>query len=539
MDAETTPEAGTDSTARSSMRVMIWTVFSRVIGLARVLVIGAVLGPTYVANIFQAGYVLGGNVFTLLAGPVLCMVVVPPLVHSMVKGDLSAARVLLSRITGRLIVLSSLGALALALVSPLLAWLLVIAVPAPERSHALLLGIVLIVSIVPQVPLLTMAEIGLAAQQARGRFALATAAPAAESVGTIATVALVAWWFGAGLEVAQTPVAMMVTLGLGTTVSVAAHAGLQIYGMARAGLLARPRWDWRADDDAVEAIRSMVRSIPVSACPAITNYGVAVVAATVPGGVVVVQLSYQVFYALSFLGARAVSMVALPRLAAEAAGTQVARFAAAWRECLFFATLSATPPLVLLLAFSGPTTELLANGELRQAGVIGALSGCLMIVAVAQLVGGLHDLGRQTLFARRDDRTPPRASLLALGVVLAVTLGSLLLPPGEWRLYGLITAILCGEVAAGIMVMRRVRKAIVPEHFIAMVHIRAWAACTVAMAPGVAIGWWVLHHFALPRLALLPVLIAVAVVAVAGLGVVLRGVLPGIRADAEPAPAAS
>jgi putative peptidoglycan lipid II flippase len=531
MLAPVTTAGASGDTARGSASVAVWTVFSRAIGLCRVLVIGALLGPTYVANIFQAGYLLPGNIFTLLAGPVLCSVVVPAVVHAREASDLAAAKMLFARISGRILVVAGAGAVILALVSPAFAWTLVAGVPAPLRGHAWVLGIVLIATAAPQVMLYTIAEIGVAAQQARGRFALATAAPAAESIGTIATVALTAWWFGTGLDVAHTPLAMMLVLATGTTASVAAHAGLQLYGMATSGMWVLPRWDWRADDEAVAAVRRMTRSIPVAACPAVTNYGLAAAAATVPGGVIVVQLSYQVFYALEFLGARAVSMVALPRLSAAAAGRNPARFAAAWRECLFYAVLAATPPLVLLAVFAGPTADLLANGQLRRGGVIGALAGCLVIVAVAQLVGGLRDLAQQTLFARLDDRGPRLTSGLALAVVMALAVASLVLPPGAARLQGLIAAILCGEIAAAILVMTRVRRAITPERFTGAVYVQAWLASTAAMAPGVGAGWWILHHYALSRLAALPVLICAALLASGALVAALRIFLARIRAD--------
>ncbi|MDT7648493.1 MAG: putative peptidoglycan lipid flippase, partial [Pseudonocardiales bacterium] len=70
-------ERGTGSTVRNSVTVAAWTLLSRVAGLLRVLVIGALLGSTYFSNVFQAGYVLPSNVFTVMAGPVLGMVVVP------------------------------------------------------------------------------------------------------------------------------------------------------------------------------------------------------------------------------------------------------------------------------------------------------------------------------------------------------------------------------------------------------------------------------------------------------------------------------
>ncbi|WP_459182309.1 hypothetical protein, partial [Streptomyces sp.] len=117
--------ADSADTARSSAGVAIWTVFSRAIGLGRVLVIGALLGPTYVANVFQAGYLLPGNIFTLLAGPVLCSVVVPAVVHAMQASDLATAKVLFARISGRILVVAGAGAVILAVVSPAFAWTLV------------------------------------------------------------------------------------------------------------------------------------------------------------------------------------------------------------------------------------------------------------------------------------------------------------------------------------------------------------------------------------------------------------------------------
>jgi peptidoglycan biosynthesis protein MviN/MurJ (putative lipid II flippase) len=535
-ETDSAGDPDSSGTARSSASVALWTVLSRAIGLGRVLVIGALLGPTYVANIFQAGYLLPGNVFTLLAGPVLCSVIVPAVAHALRTRDMVAARVLFARISGRILVVAGFGTMVLALVSPLFAWTLVAGVPAPQRTHALLLGITLVVTAAPQVLLFTIAEIGLAAQQARGRFALATAAPAIESLFTIVVVSIGAWLFGRGLDVAHTPVAMMLFLGVGTTISVAVHAGVQLYGMAISGLWMMPRWDWRSDDEAIAAVRRMARSIPVAACPAATNYGLAAVAATVPGGVVVVQLSYQVFYALEFLGSRAVSMVALPHLSATASGRDTRAFAAAWRECLFYAVLAATPPMVLLAVFAAPTADLLANGELRRSGFIGALAGCLLIVAFAQLIGGLRDLGQQTLFARFDDRGPRIASVLALAVVMACAAASLLLPAGALRLQGLIAAILIGEIAAAALIVARVSRSLAPERFTAPIHVQAWVAGTVAMAPGVFAGRWVLHHFTLDRLATLPVLIGAALIAGIALIVVLRTFyFARINADAAPA----
>ena len=509
---------------RGSAGVAVWTLVSRVVGLGRVLVIGALMGPTYLANAFQAGYVLPSNVFTVMAGPVLGMVVVPALVRSVAGPGIARGHEVLGLVAGRLLVLAGLSACVLVLVSPLLAWSLVFGVPAAERGQAWLLTVALIVFVAPQVVLYTVAELGVAAQQTRGRFALAAAAPAVESIGTITTVAIASAVFGTGLEVTRAPVELMIVLGVGTTASVAAHAALQVWGTVRAGVFARPRRGWRQDPEARECLRRIARSIPVAAGPAITNYLLAVVAATVPGGVLVVQLSYQVFYALSFLGARAVAMVAMPRLAAAAAARDEPAFAAAWRHCLFYAVAAATPLLILLATFAMPTADLLANGALRHSRLITDLGACLVVVAVAQLIAGLHDLGRQALFATLDDRSPRRASVRGVIVVAVVAVATLLLPADGTRLLGLVLAILAGEVIAAGTVLRRLRTVIGPGRLADPHDAMSIATASAAAIPAIVLGWWLIVMTGPSRWAHLVILLGCGTLTVVLYAVVLRRV---------------
>jgi len=251
---------------------------------------------------------------------------------------------------------------------------------------------------------------------------------------------------------------MMVLLGVGTTGSVLVHAALQCYGAYRAGVPLRPRRGWRADPEARDALRRIVRSIPVAACPAVANYGLTVVAATVPGGVLIVQLSYQVFYGLSFVGARAVSMAALPGLAEAVSAGDQRRFGTAWRQGVFYMLIAAVPLLCLLAVFAGPTADILANGGLRDGNLIAQLAACLAVVAVAQLVGGLHDYGQQALFARFDDWGPRIASFAGLGATVLVSAASMALPAQDGRLPGLAVAILAGELAGGLTALIRLRR---------------------------------------------------------------------------------
>jgi peptidoglycan biosynthesis protein MviN/MurJ (putative lipid II flippase) len=487
-------ETAAITTARNSATVAGWTLVSRVTGLLRVVVIGAVLGPTYFANAFQAGYVVPNLVFTLIAGPVLAMVLVPGVVHAVGAGGLPRAREVLGRVTGWLLAVSVAVVALLMILAPVVAWTLTFGIPDPaQRAQGRWLGTLLILLVAPQILLYALLHVGMAAQQARGRFALAAAAPAVENVILILTVVLAGWYYGTGLDVGQISVDLVIVLSVGSTLAVAVHAALQLFGTARAGLLTRPSMRWRHDPEAREVIRRLVRSVGVAAWPAAAMYVLFALAGTVPGGVFVVQLSYSVFYALSYVSARAVSMAALPGLARAAHRADRAAFGSAWRQGLSYAVIASLPLLVLLAMLSGPTANILANGELRHAALIGSLATCLGVVAVAQLVGGVHDIGRQALFARLDDRIPRRASEVAFGVILVFAAATLLVPADGSRLVWLIVAILAGELAAAGTVLTSLRRAIQPERFIEFRSLAGALVATLAMVPVAAAVWWLQH----------------------------------------------
>ncbi|MGH3822422.1 MAG: murein biosynthesis integral membrane protein MurJ [Pseudonocardiaceae bacterium] len=479
------------NTARNSATVATWTLVSRVTGLLRVVVIGAVLGPTYFANAFQTGYVVPNMVFTMIAGPVLAMVVVPGLVHAVGAGGVERAREVLSRVNGWLIAVSAALVALLMILSPVVAWTLTFGIPDGDvHARGLWITTLLMLLIAPQIPLYVLLNLGIAAQQARGRFALAAGGQVVENGILILTVVVAGWYYGTGLEFGQVPVQLVIVLGLGSTVAVALHAMLQLFGTARVGLLARPSMRWRDDLEARAITRRLVRSIGVAAWPTAGMFVLLVLAGTVPGGTFVVQLSYSVFFALSYVSARAVSMAALPGLAHAAQSADGASFGSAWRQSLSYAVIASLPLLVLLTALSVPTANLLANGELRHADLIGPLAACLVLVAVAQLVGGVHDIGRRALFARLDDRIPRRASEVAFGAILGATAVALLLPADSSRLIWLVAAILAGELAAAGMVLTRLRRAIRPEPFLGTRGLTAALVATLSIVPVAAAMWW-------------------------------------------------
>jgi peptidoglycan biosynthesis protein MviN/MurJ (putative lipid II flippase) len=471
-----------------------WGLVSRAIGLLRVVVIGAVLGPTSFANAFQASYVVPHLVFILIAGPVLTMVLVPSVVRAIGVGGVARGREVLGGVTGWLLAVSAAVATLLMILSPVVAWTLTFGIPdQATRTRGLWLTALLILLIAPQILLYALLHLAMAAQQARGRYALAAAAPAVEGVILILAVMVVRWHYGTGLDTRHVPVEMVIVLGAASTAAVAVHTALQLFGAARVGLLSRPSMRWRYDPDVRAVTRRLVRSLGVAGWPAAAMYVQSTLAGTVPGGVFVVQLSYSVLYSLSSISARAVSMAALPGLAQAAHHKDGATFGSVWRRGLSYAVIASLPLLVLLAMNSTSAANVLANGQLRHAALIGALATCLGVVAVAQLVRGMYDIGLQALFARLDDRIPRRASELAFGVILVAAAAALLLPADGSRLIWLVVAMLASELAAAGTVLIRLRKAIRPEQFLEPRALAAALVATVALVPVAATMWWLTH----------------------------------------------
>ncbi|MGH3829627.1 MAG: lipid II flippase MurJ, partial [Pseudonocardiaceae bacterium] len=444
-------------------------------------------------------------------------------VRAIGAGGLPRAREVLGRVAGWLLAVSAAVVALLVLAAPVVAWTLSFGIADPEqRARGWWLTTLLVLLVAPQIWLNCLAYLGMVAQRARGRFALASAAPAVENVVLILTVLLAGWYYGAGLDIDHVPVGMVITLGVGSASAVALHAALQLFGAARVGLLTRPSMRWRQDPEAVAVTRRLARSVGVAACPAAAMYVLLALAGSVPGGVFVVQLSYAVLFSLSYVSARAVSMAALPGLAHAAHREDAATFGSAWRQGLSYAVIASLPLLVLLAVFAGPTANILANGELRHAALIGPLATCLAIVAAAQLVGGVSDLGSQALYARLEDRIPRRASEVALGVTLVVAAATLLAPANGARLVWLVVAILTGELASAGMVLTRLHRVIRPERFVELRTLARALIATVAMVPVTAAVWWIQHLHSRGQLGNLVVLILGGLVALGVYALVFR-----------------
>src|SRR5215217_4999002 len=119
MPKSSTREPGSPPRAiRSSATVAAWTLVSRITGLGRVIVIGAVLGPTFLANTFAATNIIPNIVYLALAGSVLSAVVVPAVVRATAGSGAHHAAGLVGRLAGFLLLATGVLSALLLVSSP-------------------------------------------------------------------------------------------------------------------------------------------------------------------------------------------------------------------------------------------------------------------------------------------------------------------------------------------------------------------------------------------------------------------------------------
>jgi putative peptidoglycan lipid II flippase len=470
--------------ARDSMAAALGTMVSRGTGLVRIVVVAAVLGPTYLGNTFQALNYTPNRVYELLSGSLFASLLVPALVRHLDRHDVRAAE----RLAGGFLGLTggAFGLVAIATVAsgPLLLSILSAGVDDPAvREAQRRVGWLLLALLMPQVVLYGVAGVGCAAANARGRFVLAAAAPAVENVGVIVTMLLSARRYGSGTPIGEVRTPQLLLLGLGPTVAVGCHAALQWWGARRAGIRLLPRAGWR-DPEAGHLLRMAVPSLGYASLSAVSLFSMVVVANRVPGGVMAFQMAFSFFHLPVAIAARPVAVAALRRLARLHHRGDACGFRDELVRALALIAFVAVPASVAYVVLAGPLARAAAYGEMASpAGV------SLVAAALASLGPGLMGcsallLATNAAYARGDARTPLAAMLTGTGVSLIGMAVAYRLAPGAASLVVLGLAVSTGYTVGACHLGVRLRAALPRgDERLAPALLRAAAASVVMIGP--------------------------------------------------------
>jgi putative peptidoglycan lipid II flippase len=429
---------------------------SRITGFGRIAAAAAVLGPTFFGNLFQTAAILPSTLYGLLMGTLISAVLVPPLVRNINGRDHDGVRQFARAAFGlMLLVLVSVAILGM-LLSPLLLRVLTAGVADPEiRRQQLRLGIPLLLMILPQIALYGLAGIGMAVQQAYGRFALSAAAPTVENLINIAVLGASALLFGTGADLAQVSLPQLLLLGLGTTAAVAVHAGVQWFGAYRVGVKLWPRLTWR-DSEIHHLLRQGGATMGYTGMYWSAYMAVLVIAGTVPGGVAAFQIASSFCSFPVALTAVPLASAQLPRLSDSHQRNDLCAFRAIFQSGLRLMMFVVIPAALLLAG---------VPGTLAGAAAFGAMSTPAGIALIAAFVGSLgigvigeaaFTLATPSCYAHKDTVSPLRAMGLRLAIVaLGAAIVRLLLPPGLELLWGLGASLALANLLGGAYLCRR------------------------------------------------------------------------------------
>jgi putative peptidoglycan lipid II flippase len=451
------PDADGGALAKNSLAVVSWTVVSRASGFVRVAVVAAVLGPTYLGNIFQATNSLPNLTYAALTGSLFANLLVPPLVRRIDAGDRRRTQALACAFMSIALAAFAVVATAVVLAGPLVLRLLSAGVADPSAAAAQRrVGYVLLVMFIPQLLMYTVVGTAEAVMNAHGRFALPSAAPALENVGIIATMVATALIYGTGDALVGPGTGPLLLLGIGTTSAVALHAAVQWWGAHRVGVTLLPRGGWGEPE-----IRSIVRralpSLGYSTLDVVQPFGAIIVANRVPGGVIAFQFAYNI-YALPYaLGSRPVAVALLPRLSRLAQAGAVQRFRDQLVRGASLVAFVAVPAGVAFVVLAAPIAAAVTFG--RMATGQGRFLVALSLASLGPAVIGSASLLLATYacYARNDAGAPLRAVLLRAAVAVAGMAVAFLVPGGAAALFTVGLTISVAELVGGSWLAARLR----------------------------------------------------------------------------------
>lgn len=425
--------SGTAGTARDSLCVAGGTALARITGVIRVVAVGAVLGPTYLGNAYLVTNSLPNLIYYgFLAGSLVSTLLIPVLVHHIDIGSRESA----ARVSGGLL---GIVFAATVLLLPLAVFGLpalmagaqhVSDAPANAPIDQVGLARLLVVMTVPQVFLYAVAGTGAAVMYANRRFVLGAVGPAVENVGVVCVLGLVAAIYGVHpADASDVPIGELLLLGLGSTAAVAAHAGLQWWGALRCGVVLRPRRGWR-ESEVRAMIRRAVHALAQAGLLAAQTLALLVVASTVAGGAVALQIALNFYFLPIALIATPVGLAMLPRLARLHDADDNAGFLDAFARGLMLALLLATPASIGYVVVAGPVAHAVGVGQLATEAGYAMVSGALAALAVGLVGQTVFFIATQASYARGDTRAPLRSMALQTAVCLTLCAGAVLVIEG-------------------------------------------------------------------------------------------------------------
>ncbi|MFG2088163.1 murein biosynthesis integral membrane protein MurJ [Spirillospora sp. NPDC048824] len=459
-------QAAPPGVAHSSAVMAIGTVFSRLTGFLRTVVIGAALGTALLGDAYQAAEVIPYTVYELLLGGLLASVFVPFLVKRRIRdadGGAATEQRLLSVVLLALAVLTAVAVLAADQLISLYAG----GYTGRQREVAVLLTRLLLV----QIFFIGVSGLASTLLNVRRRFGAPMWAPVVNNLITMGAGLLFLWAAGRGQTTETVTDAQLTLLGAGSAFGTVAQSGVLGWMLWSAGFRFRPRLDLRGSGfgEAARTASWMLLYIVVAQLGVLVTANVATRAAdrataeaghAVAGsGLATYKFALVVFQLPYAIIAVSVITALLPRMSAHVTEGRRDLLRADFSRGLRLACALLVPLWLGMLVFAVPgSVVFFAYGSLSPDGArrIGVV---LMVFAVMVLPFTLHQLLMRVFYALGDTRTPGLIAVPA-GIAQAVTAFALLwFVPARQVVVGLPVAYglfyVAGATGAALVLRRR------------------------------------------------------------------------------------
>jgi putative peptidoglycan lipid II flippase len=409
-----------DTTSRDSMLVSGGTALARLTGVARVVIIGAVLGPTTFGNAFQITNSLPNLIYYgFLAGSLVSTLLVPVLVRHLVAGDPAQVPEVARGFLGLALVASAATVPVMVVGLPWLLRLASAGTPASTADQQVRLVTVLAALTAPQIILYAVAGTGAAVMYAHRRFALPASAPALENFGMIAVFAVCGARYGIRPQGHSVPLGELLLLGLGATAAVGMHAGVQWWGAFRCGVTMKPGRGWAVPEVRAIVARAM-RSMAQAGLLALQTVAMLVVMSRVPGGVVALQIALNFYFLPLALIATPVGLAVLPRLARLHHRGDLATFWNAYARGVMLGLFLIVPASVGYIALAEPIARVVGVGQMATSDGYALIAGALAMLSLGLAGAAVFFITTQACYARDDSRRPLQSMVVQTAVCLGL-----------------------------------------------------------------------------------------------------------------------
>ncbi len=460
-DQPTAQAPSSGSMIGDSATIAAAVILSRITGLLRIVVAASVLGATVLGDLFVAVNVLPLTLYDVLAGSAISSVLVPPLVRLLGGPGPERARRLAGVALGTVGAVMALVAAVAVVGRSLVAGALTAGVDRAIAGDARAVAGLLLLLIIPQLVVYAGIGVLVAVQHANRRFLLPSVAPVVENLGLLITIA-VAWRrYGSGIEVDAAPTGLILTLAIGSGLSVLAHAVVQLVGAVRAIGPLRPRIAPR--DPELRALVEPTRaSFGWSSMVAARQFALVVAAAWAgAGGVQALEMAMLVYFIPVAVVGRPIASAALPRLAGWS--NDPARLLAAYRSSLRLAAWLAVPAGLAMVALARPLAETIGQGRFDTPRAVELLGYALAGLGLGALGEALFEVARQTVMAVGTDGAATRRRGLVASTWLRFAVAAVGIPtavvtvdgPQLLLVLGLVVSF--GDLAALALVHRSLR----------------------------------------------------------------------------------